>query len=438
MTAPARFQHFWYSYPDSESWALRELNLELGEGLSLLTGASGTGKTTVLRTLVGLVPHFYGGRARGRAEILGRVLERARSRQLGRLVSLVFQEPEAQMVVPVVEQEVAFGPAGLGLPAEEVRARVGWALEAFEISHLADRWVSQLSGGERQRVALAGAIAMRPAVLALDEPTSQLDPQGVRLLRWHLAAEISRGTAILVAEQRPERFQELAGREICLQGGLSGVAEGWPERRRASRGEVLLEARDLTVGHSGPVLSEVSLAVGRGEVLAVVGPNGGGKTTLLRTLGGLLPPLSGEVRRAPGRMAYLPQEPGAVLHQASVRREIAQTVRWLRINVPPDAIMERLGLTALADSDPRDLSGGQRQRAALAAVLVGSPPMALLDEPTRGADMAARRALFDELDLLTSQGAAVVIATSDHDFAVQVADRVLTIEDQRLVQGAPG
>lgn len=437
MIARADFRDFWYSYPDSNRWALRDLTLQVEDGLSLLTGESGIGKTTLLRSMVGLVPHFYGGRARGRAEVLGRSLESSTARHLGRLVSLVFQEPEAQMVVPVVEQEVAFGPAGLGLPAAEVHDRVALGLGALGITHLADRQVGQLSGGERQRVALAGAIAMRPELLVLDEPTSQLDPEGVELLRQHVAAEVSRGTAVLVAEQRPERFRELSAQRIRLEPDGPAGAVRWPQRQRAAGGPVLAEGRGLAVGMARPLLLDVSIAIRRGEVLAVVGANGAGKTTLLRTLAGLLSPLAGEVSREPGRIAYLPQDPGALLHQATVRREIEQTIRWLRIAEGPEAIMGRFDLGPLAATDPRDLSSGQRQRAALAAVLVGCPQLAFLDEPTRGAGVRARRALVDELDLLTGRGSAVVIATSDRGFATRVADRLLAIEGRRLVEVAP-
>lgn len=436
MTALASFREFAYSYPDSGSWDLGPISAEIGQGVTLVTGRSGSGKSTLLRALNGLVPHFYGGRATGLATILGHPLSTASPRQLSRQVSLLFQEPEQQLVMPQVEQEVAFGPAGLGLPRAEVSRRVAEAMEALGVAHLRLRQLAELSGGERQRIALAGCLAMEPQLLALDEPTSQLDPLGVRLLRDQLARVAARGAGVVVAEQRPERLAAVADRLLPL-GPRTPSAGGWPERAAcgAEPGPVRLRATGLLVGHRVPILEAGDLEFRAGEVVGITGANGSGKTTLLRTLAGALPPLAGEVRRDLPRVAYLPQEPGALLHQRSVRLEVEQTRRWLRLAAPAAPVLERFHLDPLAELDPRDLSSGERQRAALAAILVGSPQLVILDEPTRGADQPARRALFAELDLLTSQGTAVVVASNDPEFTLAAADRVLRVEEGQLVGG---
>ncbi len=433
MSPIASFERFSFAYPDSGHWALEDVDLELGPGPTLLTGPSGSGKSTLLRSLNGLVPHFYGGRARGRVEVLGSSLKESSPRELGRRVAMVFQEPEQQIVLRLVQQEVAFGPAGLGLPANAVRARVEAAMTALGIDHLRDRRVAQLSGGERQRVALAGSLAMEPQLLVLDEPTSQLDPEGVAQLRGQLFSAARAGTAVVVAEHRPERLAQVAERTVALGSGGEGgstVGEGWPirEQRSGPQGAPLVAAFGLTVGHRTPVASGIEFCCLRGEVVAVTGANGAGKTTLLRTLGGLQAPLTGRVERAPVRTAYLPQDPGALLHQRTVRQEVEQTRRWLRLRAPVEPILELFNLTLLAEADPRDLSTGQRQRAALAAVLVGDPELVLLDEPTRAADQSARVALFRAIDRLVAQGSGVVVATCDPEFAHQVADRVLYLE----------
>jgi energy-coupling factor transport system ATP-binding protein len=430
MRRRAQFEQFSYWYPEKERPALTGIELELGDGLTILSGPTGSGKSTLLRCLDGLVPHFYGGRAQGRVEILGRELIRLTPRQLAHQVALVFQEPEAQLVLPVVNQEVAFGPANLGLPARVVRDRVEEALAALQISHLGLRKVAQLSGGERQRVAIAGALAMAPQLLLLDEPTSQLDDDGSEALGLRLTELVGSGVTVLAADHRPERLGLSGARELCLRDGEL-VAEG-PEPlltvrrpRPGPLGEVAFAATDLTVGHGEPVLEGIDLSCRGGEVLAVTGANGSGKTTLLRTLAGLLPPLSGQLQRRPGRRAYLPQEPGALLHQATVRAEVEQTVRWMRLARSPEPVIRDFGLAELAGEDPRDLSTGQRQRAALAAILVGDPEMVFLDEPTRAADQPSRQALVDAIDRLAAKGAAILIATSDRRFAEQVGDSVL-------------
>jgi energy-coupling factor transporter ATP-binding protein EcfA2 len=428
MTSLAQFRRFAYAYPDSREWALGPVSLEIPPGVSLVTGASGSGKSTLLRALNGLVPHFYGGRVSGEASILGGSLRTAHPRDLSRRVALLFQEPEQQLVMPMVAQEVAFGPAGLGLTPVAVGRRVDTALEAMGVAHLRKRQLAELSGGERQRVALAGCLAMEPELLVLDEPTSQLDPQGVALLLDRLADFRRAARAAVVAEQRPERLAAAADQRLALGAGPA-PAGGWPPRATpgAEDGPVRLRASGLEVGRGRPILRAGDLSLRGGEVVGLTGGNGSGKTTLLRTMAGLLPPLAGEVRRDASRVAYLPQEPGALLHQRTVRLEVEQTRRWLRLSGPAAPILERFNLQTLSDLDPRDLSAGERQRTALAAILVGDPELVLLDEPTRGADAAARRALFDALDHLASRGAAVLVATNDHEFAAAAADRVLEL-----------
>jgi energy-coupling factor transport system ATP-binding protein len=190
--------------------------------------------------------------------------------------------------------------------------------------------------------------------------------------------------------------------------------------------------RDVSAGPGCDVLERVELAGRRGEVVVLVGPNGGGKTTLLRVLGGLLRPSSGVVERRPGRIAYLPQDPGALLHRPSVRAEVDVTLAWSGSGEPADGILGELGLVDVADRYPRDLSSGQRQRAAVACVLAGRPDLVLLDEPTRGMDAAARDAMIGLLRRLRDEGTAIVLATHDADLAAEIGDRIVRVAGGRL------
>jgi energy-coupling factor transport system ATP-binding protein len=178
-----------------------------------------------------------------------------------------------------------------------------------------------------------------------------------------------------------------------------------------------------------PVLHDLDLAGGSGEVVALTGDNGSGKTTLLRTISGLLPPLAGRVERRPGRIAYLPQNPSSLLHRASVRSEVEWTLRRTGSTAGAGALLDELGLGDVAGRDPRDLSSGQRQRAALAAVLAGAPSLVLLDEPTRGMDGAARRSLVAALARVAGAGGSAVVATHDQQLVAAVASRVVELRD---------
>jgi energy-coupling factor transport system ATP-binding protein len=240
--------------------------------------------------------------------------------------------------------------------------------------------------------------------------------------------------SVVVAEHRPRRIASGQARWLELSGGalvpveaagtpLPAAARGTPR----PAGPTAWELIGASVGHDQPVLEGIDLACAQGEVLCVTGPNGSGKTSLLRTAAGLLRPLAGSLSQRPGRSAYLPQEPGGVLHMSTLLDEVGQTIRWLRLGCGPRPILEQFGLGELAESDPRDLSTGQRQRAALAAVLVGEPEMVFLDEPTRGADADSRRRLVDAVDRLAEAGSAVLVATSDAEFAREVGHTVLEL-----------
>jgi energy-coupling factor transporter ATP-binding protein EcfA2 len=426
-----------YTYPETASRALDGVDLEISSGLTLLTGSSGSGKSTLLRVCNGLIPHFHGGVIGGSARVLGREVVRTPTRELAREVGFVFQDPELQAVYPSVERDAAFGLENLGVARGEMLRRVGDALEMCGIAHLRSRAVGTLSGGERQRLALAGVLAMRPRLLVLDEPLSQLDPEGAAALLAALHAAVQAGTTALVAEHRHHLVLGRADR--CLRMAEGRVTACAPERPvetapvAASRGvrvspELSWRLQQVSAGPAGvAVLHDLDLAGGTGEVVALTGANGSGKTTLLRTIAGLLPPLSGSVERRPGRIAYLPQNPSALLHRATVRSEIDWTLRRTHSTGRADTVLEDLGLAAVAERDPRDLSTGQRQRAALASVLAGSPALVLLDEPTRGMDGAARAALIAAVARIADRGGSAVVATHDPQLVAALATRVVDL-----------
>jgi energy-coupling factor transport system ATP-binding protein len=430
--ALAHFDRFSYWYPGGGEPALSEVVLDVCAGLTLVTGPSGGGKSTLLRAFNGLIPHFHGGRVAGSARITGLDLLTTPTSRLARSVGFVFQNPEAQFVHASVEHDVAFGLENTGIPRPEMLDRVEEALAAVGVLGLRQRRIATLSGGERQRVALAGAIALRPSLVVLDEPTSQLDEEGARDLAAACVRLRDAGTAVVVGEHRLDLFRAAAGRLLTVVGGRvreGAAAPSPPASPRPARhpGGVAWRLDAITAGAGLPVLERLTLEGRRGEVIAVTGRNGSGKTTLLRVLAGLLKPLAGTVERPGGRTAYLPQDPAALLHQPTVREEVRLTLRRTngRENVA-DLLLE-LGLAELGGRYPRDLSGGERQRAAIAAVIAGPPELALLDEPTRGMDGAARRSLVAAVDRLAEAGASVVLATHDEELARIVADRLVSL-----------
>ena len=435
--AIAKLEKLAYWYPDAARAALRVDHLCLEDGLTIVRGSSGGGKSTLLRLFNGLVPHFHGGRISGRVEVLGSDVLSTPTHRLAQQVGFVFQDPERQFVHGGVVREVAFGLENRGVPAAEMDDRIETALAAVGIAGLRGRRVATLSGGERQRVAIAAALALGPRLLVLDEPTSQLDPEGVAAVVESLSRLLSSGHDLVVAEHRTRGLDEIAGAALRIEGGwvepgdvLDGTADGHAlsSRNPRSGGDVTWSLSGVSAGPAGePVLERVNLEGRAGQVVVLRGPNGGGKSTLLRVLAGLLRPLAGTVERRPGRVAYLPQDPAALLHLPTVRAEVELTLGRARDREAPELVLGALGLLGLADRYPRDLSSGERQRAAIAATLAGSPAVALLDEPTRGMDDASRQALGDLVLRLVENGASIVIATHDVALCSRLADRVVEI-----------
>jgi energy-coupling factor transport system ATP-binding protein len=446
--ALARITHLSYWYPGAQEAqldaALQDVTMQIDGGLTLFTGPSGGGKSTLLRTLNGLVPHFHGGRIAGSIEVDSHDVITTPTRRLARTVGFVFQDPELQTVYDLVDREVAFGLENIAMPTPEMKDRVHEALHAAGIAHLAGRRVRTLSGGERQRVALASALAMRPRLVVLDEPTSQLDPQGAVMVLEAATRLVQQGRAVVVAEHRLDHLLPLATALFTVEGGRATRGAPQPTPRPAARsqskhaGPIAWSLAAVTAGFPGhAVLDKIEVAGHQGEVVALSGPNGGGKTTLLRLIAGAMSPTDGKVERRPGRIAYLPQNPTALLHLPTLRAEVNLTLRRANETEPPEVILKHLGLEHVADRYPRDLSTGERQRAALAAVLPGSPDLVLLDEPTRGMDYAARDALITLVSKLRDRGSAIVLATHDADLRTALADRVLEIDRGKVNEQTP-
>jgi energy-coupling factor transport system ATP-binding protein len=440
-----------FAYPGG-AWALRDVLLEVAEGeVVALLGPSGSGKSSLLRALAGLVPHFHGGRFSGRVEIAGLDTRRTRPADLAGTVATVFQDPEDQVVMGLVANEVAFGLENVGVPAPEIVPRVEAALEQVGAAHLLRRGTPTLSGGELQRVCLASALALEPRLLLLDEPTSQLDPQGADEF---LAAIAELGCAAVLSEHRVERALALADRVLFVEEGRvlldAPVAEArdWlavnrPRYAASANGadetmfcgstgsggsDLVVKLEDVSFAYGATnVLENVSLEIRRGEIVRLEGPNGSGKTTLAKLAAGLLEPATGRVERV-GRATYLSQDPGRYLVKERALDEVA-------LGVGGDtgrarSALERFDLGWAVERHPRDLSSGERERLGLAATAVSDPDLLVLDEPTRGVDPDRKAAIGDWLLSQAAAGAAIVVAT--HDRTLPAHRRLRLGEEARV------
>ena len=459
--------------------ALSGVDLDIAPGERVLVlGPSGSGKSTLMGGLAGLLGGAEEGEATGTLTVDGVAPVQARGR-----VGLLMQDPEAQVVLARVGDDVAFGMENLGVAREEIWPRVENSLEAVGLSVPLDHSTTELSGGQKQRLALASILAMGPGLLLLDEPTANLDPSGVAEVRAAVEAVVERtGATVVVVEHRVDVWASLVDRVIVVADGAI-AADGPLDEVLAQQGDALRErgiwlpgddvaaevgpapevapasseaapiasVADLTIGYdtSAPVRSGIDLTIERGVSTCIVGANGAGKSTFALTLAGLLPPLEGTVevetsdgtrgdphewssKQLLGRMSMVFQEPEYQFLAATVAEELAIGPRAAGMSeeeIAPlvDEHLEALGLTALARANPMTLSGGEKRRLSVATALISAPELLILDEPTFGQDRGTWLGLVRLLRAALERGVTLVSITHDPAFVAAMGQRVVDL-----------
>lgn len=459
--------------------ALSDVDLDIAPGERVLVlGPSGSGKSTLMGGLAGLLGGAEEGEATGTLTVDGVAPAEARGR-----VGLLMQDPEAQVVLARVGDDVAFGMENLGVAREEIWPRVENSLEAVGLSVPLDHSTTELSGGQKQRLALASILAMGPGLLLLDEPTANLDPSGVAEVRAAVEKVVERtGATVVVVEHRVDVWASLVDRVIVVADGVI-AADGPLDEVLAQQGDVLRErgiwlpgddvaaevgpapevppasseaapiarVADLTIGYdaSAPVRSGIDLTIERGVSTCIVGANGAGKSTFALTLAGLLPPLEGAVevetsdgtagdphewssKQLLGRMSMVFQEPEYQFLAATVAEELAIGPRAAGMSeeeIAPlvDEHLEALGLTKLARANPMTLSGGEKRRLSVATALISAPELLILDEPTFGQDRGTWLGLVRLLRAALERGVTLVSITHDPAFVAAMGQRVVDL-----------
>lgn len=490
-------EHLTYRYRTRDQAALRECTFCAHAGqIILVAGASGCGKTTLMRCINGLIPRSYtGGDLSGAIRILGRDPTNLRLAEISRMVGTVLQDPEKQIVGSYVLTEVAFGLENLGLPREEILARVDQTLAFLGISHLRERETTALSGGEKQKVAIAGVLAMEPDIVLLDEPLASLDPVSARETLRLVRRLADAGKSVLLIEHRVEDvlgilraddaalfleegeqlyFGDVPGfLEVARPGdvklpaplalaklkstdGIAGqVPAVLPPRPVADHSaSPLIEFEGVNFGYDSerPVLHDIRLAVYPGDVIAVLGPNGAGKSTLVKHAIRLLRPASGTVRiegrpttrlttaQTARTVGYVFQSPTHMLFAPTVREELAFGPR--NLGFPPDVIarnvrasLEIVDLVGYEERAPLALSFGQQRRVGIAAILAMQSKVLAMDEPTAGQDLKHYTQFMDAIMGMPFR--AILFITHDVDLAVRYANRVLLVAEGRILADGP-
>ena len=427
-----------FAYPGAEAPVLDGLDWSVPQGaFALLVGGTGSGKSTLLSLLKPEISPT--GECAGELRVLA---ER---------VGYVFQDPENQIVCETVWHEMAFGLENLGMSRDEMRRRVAETSYFFGLEDWLHRDTDTLSGGRKQLLSLAAVLALRPRVLLLDEPTSQLDPVAEKNF-LHALFRVNRelGCTVVVATHQPRPMLEYAtcayrieGGRVCevvdlaslgSREGLLALDSCWPAQVAATSAAAAIREGWFRYDRaSGWVLRGLDAAFSAGAVHAVVGGNGCGKSTMLSVLAKTVKLQRGHMERGAGSAALLPQNPKALLVAETVRDELME---WASTCGYDEAVAREraasLGLSGLDGRHPYDLSGGQRQLLALAKLLLIGPELLLLDEPTKGLDLASRRIIARALRGHAEAGGTVIMATHDLDFAEQVADDIAMMFDGEI------
>lgn len=485
-------------YPHSTTTVIEDLSFEISEGeMVLVMGHTGSGKSSLLRLINGLVPHHTGGILGGEIIVDGKSTRTTKPGELAGIVGIVGQNPLATFVADTVEDELAFGMESLNFPADLMRKRIEEALDQVGLAPLRQRSIATLSGGEQQRLAIASALVMHPKVLVLDEPTSALDPiasEEILAILHRLVHDLS--VTVVLAEHRLERVIGYVDRILLIEGdGITSIGEPSeilkrtdlvPPIVRLSRAlsldvigtstrEVRKQTEDIRREGSDAIrekiklgavalaidsavarygdktaLNGVSLQLHHGEISALMGRNGAGKSSLIKSAVGLLDLTSGSVkvgdrdikeitqRDRSKLIGYIPQEPGDLLYLTSVDEECLRADRDSSLKEGSTfASLREMLPTMAGKTHPRDLSEGERLSLVLAIVLAGSPDLLILDEPTRGLDYEAKSRLMALLYRRARRdGTAVLMATHDVEIVAEVADRTIFLsEGEKVADG---
>lgn len=485
-----------FSYPRSDKPVLNNINLEMEKGEFVgLVGKSGCGKSTLLYHLTGIIPHAINGHKKGKVEVCGLDTSKHEIPELATHVGMVFQNPEVQLFSVTVEDEVAFIAENLNYSVERIKKCVDFSLDAVGISDLRERYPFELSGGEKQRVAIASAISVKPEVLVLDEPTSELDSEGTEKVLEVIHQLNQAGMTIILAEHHLDEVTPYLDRLIVMDNGRV-IADDTPQNifknrvfeniglrppqtveiglklgatrlplsvhdalkilknfpvkplpvecvKQMIQRQKLVEINNLYFNYGDKnVLNNVNLTIKKGEMVGLLGPNGSGKTTLALLLMGLLKPGRGLVRvggfdpEKQGKelikiAGFLFQNPEHQLFCDTVYSELAYGFEGDEVVI--DEIIHTMGLEKFRNKHPLTLSRGERQRAATATALVKKPEIMIIDEPTTGQDWYHVRSFMDLVKKLNQDGVTVILITHDMRVAAEYCQKLVVMKEGSII-----
>ena len=464
------FQNVYFSYKDGEL-TVKDISFSINPGeCVILCGRSGSGKSTILRTVSGLAPVFYEGFLQGKIEVDRQIPAELESENRAKLFGVVFQDPRSQFFMNTVQDEICFAAENIGVPSKKIREMLHEVSNFVGIEGLLSRNIDELSSGQKQKVAIASSLILQPKVLILDEPTSNLDAQGAKTLVEIIKKIKGRGIAIIISEHRFDVFKEAADRFLYIdRGKLNKIwtreeFENLSDEKLSSLGlrpkmvvknsnihvktdkDLLLDIHSLSFHYkkTREGIDNINLQLYRGEVVSLLGNNGAGKTTLCKVISGLLKENSGTIEYK-GKISncnlrnkfcyFVMQDADYQLYSDSVAGEIVFGKKMTE-KLKQDLIesLNAFKLMALKDRHPASLSGGEKQRVTLAAAYCSDVDIYILDEPTSGMDGDGLRAIIKWVKLLAEKGKIVIIITHDLLLAEATSNKFIYLEEGEQVR----
>lgn len=448
-----KIQRLNFNFGTTESSIFTRVNLEFAQGeFSLICGPTGSGKTSLLKIINRLIPTFSGGQTSGEILVGETNISKLKPHQVASLIGYVNQQPDGFFVSDTVLEELAFGMEQLGFPASEMQARIANVSKLLEIESFINENLDSLSAGQQQRVAIAAALVTGAKILLLDEPTSSLDDSSAqKLIETLRTLSTNNGITVLIAEHRFERLIGKVDSLVVLKGdgwalkteptikALQAMLPSWFHNNQLdipSQGrEVVFGAKGVRVdypGNSQPAVARADLELKSKEIVAIQGPNGSGKTSLLMALAGFLPISAGKIIcEAP--ITVVPQNASDLLFLPSVAEELQDSDFAAAAKPNSTArLFESLVGRINPAIHPRDLSVGQQLALVISIQIASGSKLLFLDEPTRGLDPDAKSALAAVLSSIKESGTSVLVATHDIDFAKQISNRTLKMSNGTL------
>lgn len=458
-----------FSYTGRKNNSVKNVNLNINEGeCILICGRSGCGKTTVIRHINKLIPWLHSGDSEGRVYIENENIVDIPMYKISEKVGSVFQNPRSQFFNVDTDSEIAFGLENLSYPQETIVERVEQTYEEMNIKKLRNRSIFELSGGEKQKIAFASAYAMMPEIYVLDEPSSNLDIYAIDELKENIEQLKSQGKTIVIAEHRLYYLKDVADKIVYMEEGkikkiftpdemiklkneerenmglrILNYEDVEKNENNINKCENSLELKDLCVGYKNKdIINNISFIAHGGEIISIIGHNGAGKSTFLRTLCGLLKKKRGTIKyngteiksKKQLELSYMVmQDVNYQLFAESLEKECTLGLNNIEIDEVWNVLKE-LNLYEYREMHPATLSGGQKQRLAVAAGIVSGKEILIFDEPTSGLDFDSMKKVSDLMVKLSKMGKIIFVVTHDYEFISLCSTRIIHLDDGQMIE----